>query len=75
VKSQQTSFLHFLLSSTPQLMELFVEWNYIMSTNSVFASGHFVASPLMNLRHLHLYDSREDGKQKFLLFLDQQLCS
>ena len=56
-------------------MELFVEWNYIMSTNSVFASGHFVASPLMNLRHLHLYDSREDGKQKFLLFLDQQLCS
>ncbi|CAF3941139.1 unnamed protein product [Rotaria sp. Silwood1] len=55
LESQQLAFLHLLLSAAPQLMKLTVNWNYVMSIDSVFASGHFAVSPLLNLRHLHLY--------------------
>ncbi|CAF1036735.1 unnamed protein product [Rotaria magnacalcarata] len=55
LKSQQLPFLHLLLSAAPQLMDLTIGWNHVMSIDSVFASGLFAVSPLLNLRHLHLY--------------------
>ncbi|CAM4850073.1 unnamed protein product, partial [Rotaria magnacalcarata] len=55
LKSQQLPFLHLLLSAAPQLMDLTIDWNHIMSIDSVFARGLFAVSPLLNLRHLHLY--------------------
>ena len=53
-ESQQLSFLHVILSSTPQLVKLSTNWALIMKTNSVFARTNFSPLILTNLRYLRL---------------------
>ncbi|CAF3999389.1 unnamed protein product [Rotaria sp. Silwood1] len=74
-KSQQHFFLRVLLSATTQLVKLTINWNYIMSIDSNFTREHSAISPLLNLRHLHLWYFNLDEQINLSKLTDISLLS